>query len=244
MKILNFFNLRTFLAVAIAQVAAFLVITYQVKFNFNLLLFGIAVVFPLHFSIQAAFKRRDRALEFFSLFKGGAMALHYSFQISEDLSTEGKQEARGVLKGMTDQLFNQLENRMKGYQSFQKIIDDIFILIERNKEAISTRNKLRMIRYMRDVVESSTYLLSLVNHRTMVGLRFYGIFFTMIFPIIQAPIMLYHLESTLPAWGLYVVLGLTSLILVTISNFQNMIEYPFDQKGPDNIQVRDFKLDI
>jgi hypothetical protein len=244
MKILNFFNLRTFLAVAIAQVAAFLAITYHIKFNFSVILFSIAVVFPLHFSIQAAFKRRDRALEFFSLFKGGAMALHYSFQVSEDLSMEGKQEARGHLKGMENQLFNQLENRIEGYQSFQKILDDIFIFTEKNKEEISTRNKLRMIRYMRDVVESSTYLLSLVNHRTMAGLRFYGIFFTLIFPIIQAPIILYRLESLVPTWGIYLLLGIVSLILVTISNFQSMIEYPFDQKGMDNIQVRDFKLDI
>jgi len=244
MKGLNFFNLRTFLAVAIAQIAAFLAITFDIKFNFNIILFGIAVVFPLHFSIQAAFKRRDRALEFFSLFKGGAMALHYSFQVAEDLSTEGKQEARGLLKGMTEQLFNQLENRIKGYQSFQQILDGVFIFIEKNKEGISTRNKLRMIRYMRDVVESSTYLLSLVNHRTMAGLRFYGIFFTMIFPIIQAPIILYGLESIFPIWGIYLLLAVTSLILVTISNFQSMIEYPFDQKGMDNIQIRDFKLDI
>src|SRR5690349_4808994 len=109
MKFIYYFNVRTFLALVISQVAAFLVITFHIKFNFNILLFGIAVVFPLHFSIQAAFKRRDRAIEFFSLFKGGAIALHYSFQVSEDLSTEGKQEARGLLKGMADQLFKQLE---------------------------------------------------------------------------------------------------------------------------------------
>src|SRR5688572_31839294 len=122
MKILNFFNLRTFLAIAIAQVAAFLAITFQIKFSFNILLFGLAVVFPLHFSIQAAFKRRDKALEYFSLFKGGALALHYSFQAAEDLSTEGKQEARGHLKRMADSLFNQLENRIKSYQPFQQIL--------------------------------------------------------------------------------------------------------------------------
>src|SRR5688572_11907456 len=122
MKFIYYFNVRTFLALLISQVAAFLVITYQIKFSFNILLFGIAVVFPLHFSIQAAFKRRDRALEFFSLFKGGALALHYSFQAAEDLSTEGKQEARGHLKRMADSLFNQLENRIKSYQPFQQIL--------------------------------------------------------------------------------------------------------------------------
>ncbi|MFZ2905596.1 MAG: hypothetical protein WAZ98_05285 [Cyclobacteriaceae bacterium] len=244
MKVFNYFNVRTFLALAISQVAAFLAITYHVKFSFNILLFGIAVVFPLHFSIQAAFKRRDKALEYFGLFKGGAMALHYSFQVSEDLSTEGKQEARGLLKKMTDQLFSQLENKVKGYRTFQQFLDNIFIFIEKNKEEISTRNKLRMIRYMRDVVESSAYLLSLVNHRTMAGMRFYGIFFTLIFPLIQAPIVLNHVELLIPTWGYYLLMAFTNVILVTITNFQSMIEYPFDRKGMDNIQVQDFKLDI
>jgi small-conductance mechanosensitive channel len=244
MKLIHYFNLRTFLALVISQIAAYLAITFQIKFSFNILLFGIAVVFPLHFSIQAAFKRRDKALEFFSLFKGGAMALHYSFQVSEDLSTEGKQEARGLLKKMTDQLFNQLENQLKGYRTFQQFLDNIFIFIEKNKEGISSRNKLRMIRYMRDTVESSTYLLSLVNHRTMAGMRFYGIFFTLIFPMVQAPIMLNNMESLVPAWGFYILMAITSLIIVTLSNFQSMIEYPFDQRGMDNIQVQDFKLDI
>lgn len=244
MKFLYFFNVRTFLAVAISQAAAFLAVTYDVKFSFNILLFGIAVVFPLHFSIQAAFKRRDKALEYFGLFKGGAMALHYSFQVSEDLSTEGKQEARGLLKKMTDQLFSQLESQIKGYRTFQQFLDNIFIFIEKNKEGISSRNKLRMIRYMRDTVESSTYLLSLVNHRTMAGMRFYGIFFTLIFPMVQAPIMLNNMESLVPAWGFYLLMAITSLIMVTLSNFQSMIEYPFDRRGMDNIQIQDFKLDI
>lgn len=244
MKILNYFNVRTFLAVVISQIATFLAITFHVKFSFNILLFGIAIVFPLHFSIQAAFRRRDKALEYFSLFKGGAIALHYSFQIAENLSAEGKQEARALLKKMTDALFNQLENLIKSYQPFQQILDEIFAFIEKNKEGISTRNKLRMIRYLRDISKGSVYLVSLVNHRTMAGLRFYSAFFVIIFPLVQAPILLDHLELIVPTWVIYVLLAFTSLVLVTLSNFQSMIEYPFDQKGMDNIQVRDFKLDI
>ena len=35
----------------------------------------------------------------------------------------------------------------------------------------------------------------------------------------------------------------TSLVLVTLSNFQVMLEYPFDPKGLDNIQAREFLLE-
>src|SRR5690349_10456710 len=244
MKILNFINVRTFLALIISQVAAFLVIQYQIKFHLDLLLFGLCVVFPLHFSMQAAFKRRDKALEYFSLFKGGAMALHYSFQVSEDLAVEKKQLAGSLLKFTVAQLFDQLENRTTGFGGLQQKLDELFLFIQNNREEISKRNVLRMIRYLKDVTESSTYLISLVNHRTMIGLRFYTIFFIIIFPLIQAPIIFNRLDGVVSHGLIHLFLGLTSLILVTLSNFQTLIEYPFDRKGPDNIQVRDFSLNI
>ncbi|HEY5746119.1 MAG TPA: hypothetical protein VIU12_08595 [Chryseolinea sp.] len=244
MKILNFFNLRTFLALVISQVAAFLAIHFQIKFHLDLLLFGLCVVFPLHFSMQAAFKRRDKALEFLSLFKGASMALHYSFQISEDLVAEKKAEARRLLKEVAAQLIHQLENRTLGYGPVQKKLNEVFSFIESNREEISKRNVLRTIRYLKDVTESSVYLISLVRHRTMIGLRFYTILFIIIFPLVQAPIVLFRLDGIVPAWGIFIFLALTSVILVTLSNFQTLIEYPFDRKGADNIHLRDFTPDI
>lgn len=114
MKILNFFNVRTFFVLIISQFAAYLAVHFNIKFNIDLLLFGLAIVFPLHFSIQTAFKRRDRAIEYFSAFKAGAISLFYSIQIANDLPKEKKDEGREILKGMVDMLVKQLENRMAG----------------------------------------------------------------------------------------------------------------------------------
>jgi len=243
-KLIYYFNVRTFLALVISQVAAFLVTSYDVKFHLDLLLFSLCIVFPLHFSMQAAFKRRERALEYFSLLKGGSMALHYSFQIEEDLPTEKKKSSSDLLKGSVSQLMHQLEHRIAGYKGLQQKLDELFSFIETNRKEISKRNTLRMIRYLRDITESSTYLLSLVNHRTIAGLRFYSVFFIIIFPLIQAPIVWYHLGPVVPVWFIYVFLATTSLILVTLNNFQTMIEYPFDSKGMDNVVIKDFSLDI
>jgi hypothetical protein len=244
MKILNFFNIRTFLALIISQVATFLAIHFQIKFHLDLLLFSLCVVFPLHFSMQAAFKRRDKALEYFSLFKGSSMGLYYSFQISEDLPTEQKKEASVLLKEMTEQLIDQLESRSERSEPLQQKVNKIFSFIDTYKEEISKRTVIKTIRYLTAVTESITYLTSLVSHRTMVGIRFYSIFFILIFPLLQAPIILYRLETLVPTWLIYIFLAVSSLILVTLNNFQNMIEYPFDGKGMDNIQLRNFRLDI
>ncbi len=244
MKIWSYFNLRTFLAIAVSQVAAYLAIRFNIKFQVDLLLYGLCVVFPLHFSLQSAFKRRERALEYLSLFKGWCLALHYSFQISIDLPAERKQTARELLKGMQAHLIQQLENRIGGFKLMQARLDEVFSFVEANHEQISKRNVLRMVRYLGNVAEASTFLISLISHRTMAGLRFYSIFFIVILPLVQGPLLLHRLESVVPTWAIYVLLAFSSLILATLDNFQTLLEYPFDPKGMDNVKVREFELDI
>jgi hypothetical protein len=244
MKILNYFNLRTFLAVSISQIAAFVAIHYEIKFNLNLMLFGLAVVFPLHFSIQAAFKRREKALEYLSGFKAGLMALYYYFQIAKDLPLERKTQGVNLLKFTADQLVHQLEKQEWSYELFQRKMNEIFSFIETNREQLVKRHINKMIRHLSGVQESSVYLLSLSTHRTMVGMRFYSVFFIFIFPLVYVPILLHRLDEIVPYWTIQLFAGFTTLILVTLTNFQKMIEYPFDPGGMDNIRLKEFKLDI
>jgi hypothetical protein len=244
MKILNYFNLRTFLALVVSQLATFFAIQHNIKFHADLLLFGLCVVFPLHFSLQAAFKRREKALEYFSLFKAGSLALNYTFQMCEDLPLEKKQDIGTLMNNMCTTLINQLENKVPGYKLMHEKLDEVFAFMEGNREEIPKRNALRMVRYIKDISESSAYLVSLVTHRTMLGLRFYSIFFIVILPLVQAPLILYRFESVLPAWGIHLSLAFTTLALVTLNNFQTLIEYPFDPKGIDNVKVREFSLEV
>jgi hypothetical protein len=208
MKIWSYFNLRTFLAVAVSQIAAYGAIRYNIKFHADLLLYGLCVVFPLHFSLQK------------------------------------KQTARELLKGMAAHLIQQLENRTPGYKPMQAKLDEVFSFMEMHREEIPSRLVVRMVRFLGNVSEASTFLVSLISHRTMAGLRFYSIFFIVILPLVQGPLLLHRLESIVPTWAIYVALALSSLILATLNNFQTMLEYPFDPKGMDNVKVREFDLNI
>jgi hypothetical protein len=244
MKSFNYFNVRTFLILLISQVAVFLTIEFQLTLNLNLLLFSLAIGFPLGFSIQAAFKRRDKALEYFALFKGGMLSLYYTFSTNSDLKAGEQREIKVILTSMVEQLILQLEHHIADYAPFQKKANDLFVFCEKNEDNISNRSLQRIIRYYRDISLSSTYLISLVRHRTMAGLRFYAITFIALFPLVQAPLLFYHMQSMMPAWGFYLLVAFSSLLLVTLNNFQNAIEYPFDPDGMDNIQIHDFKMNL
>ena len=60
-------NYRTLISVLISVVATWLSYKYDLRFNLDLTLISVAVVFPLVFTLGSAFQRRDKALEHLSI---------------------------------------------------------------------------------------------------------------------------------------------------------------------------------
>ncbi len=242
--ILQYLNIRTLIVLLLSSASCHLAIIYDFKIHFDIVVFGLAVAFPLGTSIQSAFKRRERSLEYLSAFKAGLTAIYYSLQSNKDLAPEKLEEGRNLLLRMSDALAEQLHRVNGDTRQFQAYADAVVHFLNEQREFLSGRIVIRVIRYLRDSQEAATFLLSLVNHRTMAGLRLYALSFINLFAVIQAPMVVYELENQLPIWALYITASFSALILITLYNFQQLIEYPFDQKGADDIQLDKFKLDI
>jgi len=131
----DYINIRTFIILALSQLSCFIAIKYNFTLNFDFVLFGLAIAFPLGFSIQSAFKRREKALEYLSLFKSGLLALHYSFRTTKKLSSEKKSEIRNILVNASDELLHQLRSSDGDMNNFQSELDKIYDFIEQNREA-------------------------------------------------------------------------------------------------------------
>ena len=82
-KYLQIINLRTFQVLLLCFVVSFLVIRFEIKYNFDLTVISIAIIFPLVFTIRAAFRRREKALDHLSRLKASLMIVHYCFQRSK-----------------------------------------------------------------------------------------------------------------------------------------------------------------
>ena len=242
--VLYYINIRTFVVVAVSLISCYLSLQYDLRFHFSIVLLGLAIAFPLGQSIQMAFKRRERALEYFSLFNAGLLAIHYSFQSSEDLTEEKKTEAKKILTDTSENLIQQLRIADGNIPRFRGETDKITQFIERNKDAISKRVQIRIVRYLKDVLDGSVYLLSLTTHRTMIGLRFLAIIFINFFAAFHPPMLVYQLRDQMPQWVIYIVCVLGPILLITLYNFQAHIEYPFDQKGADDIKLDEYKLKL
>jgi len=127
---------------------------------------------------------------------------------------------------------------------FRREIDKITQFVEQNKDAISKRVQIRIVRYIKDVLDGSLYLLSLTTHRTMLGLRLLAIIFINLFAAFHPPMLAYQLRDQMPLWVIYMASALGPILLITLYNFQAHIEYPFDQKGADDIKLNEFKLKL
>ncbi len=235
-------NIRTFVVVVISLAASLITLKYNLKINNTVLLFGILVVFPLVKSFQFAFKRREKSLEYLSLFKGGLISVHQFFYHSKKLQPEHKAIVRsGILKAV-----NSLLDYMRTGHPTTKVVyqdlDQISAYLKEYREEISGKTITLIIRQMRDVYVSAAFLISMTRHRTIAALRTFALVFIAIFPLVQAPILNNTFEGS-PVMVISITC-FTGVILTILFNVQHQLENPFDQKGHDDIKLDDFQIEI
>lgn len=207
------------------------------------MLVGLIISFPLVFSLQSSFRRRDRALEFLSLFKASLNVVYRSIARSKKMPEEKRMEARLLLNNAAGTLIKCLRDDSATAREVYNAFDEVFYFVESQGNKVAGNGATRVIRYMRDVYESGAYLLALKRHRTVVALRFFSFVFINLFPFMQAAVLNDHMGKNVPLYVIYAASVMTAFVLITMYNIQVQLEYPFDQIGMDDIHLEDFAFD-
>lgn len=236
-------NPRTFLTLIIAILSCYVVTYYNIKLNNETMLVGLIISFPLVFSLQSSFRRRDRALEFLSLFKASLNVVYRSIARSKKMPEEKRMEARLLLNNAAGTLVKCLRDDTATAREVYDAFDEVFYFVESQGNKVAGNGATRVIRYMRDVYESGAYLLALKRHRTIVALRFFSFIFINLFPFMQAAVLNDHMGKHVPLYVIYAASVMTAFVLITMYNIQVQLEYPFDQIGLDDIHLEDFAFD-
>lgn len=207
-------------------------------------LIGLAVVFPIVFSINAAYKRREEALKYFGGLKAHAVALYY---VHRDWvpGTGGKESAhagrvRGIIEDLLGHVKDDLKNTGRRQESFAKVIGEFSKFsgsLEELREAKVTNSEIsRANQYVSKMMIDYERMRNIATYRTPVTLRAYSRVFLNIFPIAFGPYFAQLNCEAFPIVG-YFVAVLYALVLVTLDNLQEDLEDPFDRLGPDDIQL-------
>jgi hypothetical protein len=236
-------NYKTLIITALSILSTYICYRFGLTAKFPDMLVGVAIVFPVVFSIGSAYTRRETALQRFSDFKGHAIALYYAARDwtttdTHDLPLRVKTHVNEmilVMKSMfvAKRVNEWKQNEKKIYQHFSKLSR---VIKDMRNEGVQTSEISRVNQYLSKMIIAFDNLKIIHDYRTPVTLRAYSKVFIYVFPILYGPYFASnfhdfsaHLEYVMPV--------LYSFILVSLDNIQDHLEHPFDEIGEDDIRI-------
>jgi hypothetical protein len=241
-------NYKTLIITALAVLSTFLCYTYGLTARFPDMLVGVAIVFPVVFSIGSAYNRREIALQKFSDFKGHAIAIYYaSRDWTSNKDNDLPQRVRTMVGEMvilmkrmfrTDQQTQWKQNENKLYAYFSQLSA---LTMEMRNFGVQSGEMSRIGQYVGKMIIAFDNLKIIHTYRTPITLRAYSKVFIYIFPILYGP----YFASTFREYSAnleYVMPILYSFILVSLDNIRDHLEHPFDDVGEDDIRFDESEI--
>lgn len=204
-------------------------------------LIGIAVIFPLVFSISSAYKRREDALKAYATFKAHAMSIylaHRDWVDGEEHEERGQQLLTGLLMAVSHYF---LENKTAVsdaqpiYTYFSKLSKSHELM---RQAGVPANEVSRVNQYLRAMIINFENMNNIAQYRTPLAIRAYSRIFLNAFPILFGPFFADVAYPEWPAAG-YGVAVIYALVLVSLDNIQDDLEKPFDGKGQDDLDLND-----
>lgn len=241
-------NYKTLIVTALSVISTYACYHYGLTARFPDMLVGVAIVFPVVFSIGSAYNRRETALQRLSDFKGHAIAIYYA---ARDWPAEKNSDIPNRVRALTGELTRLMRTMFltvhrNSWQENERKIYELFS--ELSKLTMALRNLgvqsgeiSRISQYVSKMIIAFDNLKIIHAYRTPVTLRAYSKVFIYIFPIIYGP----YFASTFSDYSArleYVMPVLYSFILVSLDNIQDHLEHPFDEVGEDDIRIDDREI--
>lgn len=236
-------NYKTLIVTALSVVSTYLCFHYGLIAKFPDMLVGVAIVFPVVFSIGSAYNRRETALQKLSDFKGHAVAIYFA---SKDWSGAPNSDLHLKVKALVHEMLVLMRNmfKVKGKASWIEHEKKMYALfsqlshmtLQMRTLGVQSGEISRVSQYVSKMVIAFDNMKIIHAYRTPVTLRAYSKVFLYIFPIIYGP----YFASTFTDYSAnleYVMPVLYSFILVSLDNIQDHLENPFDEVGEDDIVI-------
>jgi predicted membrane chloride channel (bestrophin family) len=225
----------------ISIAAVFTCYKFQIFFKLDLTLLSIAIIVPRVFTIRGSFRRLEKALEHLSQYRSAMKTLYY-FITTSSLMAQEEATLKILIQNIEDKTLFHLKTSDSSITDLDTEIDKVYGFILENRGTISKSLKDKLFKYLCDLHEAVDNLNGIHVHRTPVSLKAYCKVFIYIFPLIYAPTIIFNIGQNYNHFATYFVVILTEFILISLYNIQDDLEYPFDDKGLDDIKLDHFKV--
>lgn len=234
-------NYKTFIVTAIAIASTYACDYYDLKADFPLTIVGIAIVFPVVFSIDSAYKRREKALNELGNFKAHLLAIYYSSRHwveVEDVNFQKKVKEQLIILFSSLRVFftdDTTDLKEDEKQLFKELAKSAQLIKDFRGMGMQSGEISRVSQFVSKLSVSIENLKVILHYRTPVTLRAYSRVFIYSFPILYGPY--FSFVGAEYAHELHYVMPIMfSFILVSLDNIQDHLENPFDQIGEDDIK--------
>ena len=235
-------NGKAILVAALAVASMLVCRHYGLTADFPLTLIATAVVFPIVFSINSAYKRRESALAAYGGVKSHGRAIYFAARDwPEDSDAETLERIRALLGGLLADcrtLFHTPVHRMQAEEDavYRRFSDLSLFIKGLRAKGLASGEVSRCNQYLSKMFYSFESLKHIYQYRTPVTLRSYSQIFIFILPILYGPYFV-EIAQDFSAGLEFLMPILFALILVGLENIQNHLENPFDQVGEDDVII-------
>lgn len=242
------FNCMVVFNMVLGGVAVYLAQRFQIDFDIQLSLLISPIVFPLAFSINTDFQRRDMVLEFIAHFESAAMVLYMCMRewrkdTGFDLEWINNVHAklRSVLFLLREYLFTgEDENRSRILRATYEDFSDISLIIEelRTSKLQSNGPLLSRVIHQLNVMCTSFERLRVVKeYRSPRSIRAFNKVLITFLPLFMAPYFVYLGNRGKNQWSPYLISVVVSFVFSALQGVQDKLDDPFDGMGEDDIKL-------
>lgn len=236
-------NAKAIFIAALAVLSTYVCLKWGITANFPLTLIATAIVFPIVFSINSAYKRREAALDDYGTLKAHGRAIYFATRDWLDDTDAVKQErCRGLLGDLlqsTRELFSAPRTEMhereeRVYGCFSALSQ--FIRSDLREAGLASGEVSRCNQYLSKMLLAFEQIKHIYQYRTPRTLRAFSDFFITVLPPLYGPYFAY-IANDFSASLTYAMPVLFALVLVSLDNIQEHLENPFDQIGQDDVLI-------
>lgn len=236
-------NFKSVWLSALAVFATYLSIQHGITAEFPLTLVLTAVVFPIVFSIDAAYKRREAALDHYADIKAHVKALYLAVRDWQDTATDADiAQCKNLLMKFfessrvlfTSPVSAMRENEKAVYAAFSEI--SRFIRTDLREKGLNASEVSRCNQYLSKAMVSFEKIKHIYQYRTPRTLNAFRNIFIVVLPVVYGPYFAFLAKDFSPS-VIYVTPILTAVVLASLDNIQTHLENPFDRDSEDDLNI-------
>ena len=244
------FNFMVILQMIFAGIAVFIFDHYEIHYNFNTALFVSPIVFPLAFSINTDFQRREKVLDDLANFKSSSMLFFFCMRewkkgagLSDAWMNQIQRKLHSIMFNLREYLLTSRKDRRSViarymYEDFSdcsQLIDNL-----RNSKKLTSNPALisRAYHLLNALCLSFERLCVIRDYRSPRSIRSFNKVLVLFLPIILCPYFVAMArENGAIYWGPYVIAVLVAAVFGALQGVQDKLDDPFDGMSEDDINL-------